>query len=41
MAAANGGEESYETLLQMYQDPECSSEEKVRLLQSLGSTSKD
>lgn len=38
MAASNGGEAAYETLLGMYNDPTTMSEEKVRLLQSLGST---
>jgi hypothetical protein len=38
MAAANGGVQAFETLVSMFQDPDTMSEEKVRILQSLGST---
>ena len=37
LAAANGGSEAFETLLALYRDPATMSEEKVRILQSLGS----
>ena len=38
LACAIGGTEVYVTLLGMYDDPSTMSEEKVRLLQALGST---
>ena len=38
LAAANGGEAAHATLLAMFQNPETMSEERVRILQSMGST---
>lgn len=38
LAAANGGEEAFDTLVALMRDPDTMSEERVRLLQSLGST---
>ena len=38
LAAANGGEAAHATLLAMVQNPETMSEERVRILQSMGST---